>query len=116
MVRYLVEQCDLEAGELFEVDVGEAQRHLPRDALEQLLEVAAVGQRQGVGVVLHLDAAFLRRLLAHRRNQTVRLDLGLPEDNRVQSEKKKQTKNKQEPNREQLIQANTSLTSTSVGP
>lgn len=68
---YLVEQCDLEPGELFEVNVGKAQRHLPSDTLEQLLEVAAVCQRQGIGVVLHLDARFLRGLLAHRRDQTV---------------------------------------------
>lgn len=77
MAMYLIEQCDLEAGELLEVDVCEAEGHLARDALQQLLEVAAVRQREGARVVLHLDARLLRRLLAHRRDQTVRLDLRL---------------------------------------
>lgn len=74
---YLVEKCNLEAGELFEVDFAEAERHLPGDTLEQLFELVALCQRQGTGVVLHLDARFLRGLLAHRRNQTVRLNFGL---------------------------------------
>lgn len=62
---YLIEQCNLEPCELFEVDVGETEGHLPGDALQQLLEVAAVRQREGARVVLHLDARFLRWLLAH---------------------------------------------------
>lgn len=71
VLNYLVEQGDLEASKLFEVDVHQAKRPLPSDSLQQLLEVPAVGQREGAGVVLHLYARFLGNLLTHRHNQTI---------------------------------------------
>lgn len=74
---YLVEQGDLEASELLEAEVAEAERPLAAQALQQLLEVPPVGQRERAAVVLHLDEGFLRSLLAHRHNQTVRLQLSL---------------------------------------
>ncbi|TNN51848.1 hypothetical protein EYF80_037944 [Liparis tanakae] len=48
-----------------------AERPLPGDALQQLLKVLPVGQgeRAGAGVVLHLDAGLLRRLLPHRHDE-----------------------------------------------
>lgn len=68
---YLVEQGDLEASKLFEVHIHQTKGPLPGDSLQQLLEVPAVGQREGVGVVLHLDASFLWSLLPHRHDQAI---------------------------------------------
>lgn len=75
--RYLAEQGDLEAGKLLEAEVPEAERPVAAQALQQLLEVPPVGQRERAAVVLHLDEGFLRSLLAHRHNHTVRLQFGL---------------------------------------
>lgn len=65
---YLVEQRDLEAGKLFEVDVHRAKRAIPGDSLQQLPKVSPVGQRKRAGVVLHLYASFLGDLLPHRHD------------------------------------------------
>lgn len=82
LLVYLVEQRNLEARKLFEVDVHQAERPLPGDALQQLLKVLPVGQREraGAGVVLHLDAGLLRRLLPHRHDEAIRLHLRLRTD------------------------------------
>lgn len=68
---YLVEKCDLETSDFFEVHVDESEGYLACDALQELLEITAVCQRQGTRVVLNLDARLLRRLLPDRHNQTV---------------------------------------------
>lgn len=77
VLSYLVEQADLKAGKLFKVDVHQAEGSLPGDPLQQLLEVPAVGQGEGAGVVLHLYAGFLGSLLPHGHNQAVRFHLCL---------------------------------------
>lgn len=79
---YLVKKCNLETSKLFEVHIDEPEGNLTRDALQELLKIPAVCQRQGVRVVLHLDAHLWRRLLSDRHNQTVWLNLCL--QNQVQ--------------------------------
>lgn len=83
----------MEACVLLDIDVDQSKRPLPRDPLQQLLEVSPVSQGESAGVVLHLDPSFLWRFLPHRHDDSLRFNLCLhfSEQGRKKKEKKEST-------------------------
>lgn len=71
---YLVEQSQVEALELFGVELHGQSRGLSCETLQLLDEVPALSQRYSSPSPTHLDAGLWWRLLTNRGNQAVVLD------------------------------------------
>lgn len=71
---HLVEQSQMKALELFSVELHGQRGSIPREALQLLDEVPALGQRYTSPTPTHLDAGLWCKLLTDRGNQSVVLN------------------------------------------